>query len=68
MDMVSVSSSNLRAVGYDPFSRTLRIQFNNGTYDYYDVPEHIYQGLMTASSHGQYHAAHIKNVYRYSRL
>ncbi len=68
MQMTSVSSSNLSAVGYDPATRTLRIQFHSGAYDYYDVPESVYRGLMSASSHGQYHAAYIKNSYRYSKV
>lgn len=68
MHMQYVSSSNLVAVGYDSSSSTLRIQFHNGTYDYYNVPSHIYHGLMNAGSKGGYHAAYIKDVYRYKRL
>ncbi len=68
MIMQPVSSSNLVSVGYDPSSQTLRIQFNSGTYDYYNVPEYVYNGLMSASSKGSYHASHIKNSYRYSKI
>ncbi len=68
MNMVAVSSSNLVAVGYDPQTRILRIQFHNGVYDYYEVPPPIHQGLMSAASHGEYHHQHIKNVYRYNRI
>lgn len=67
MDMIPVSSSNLVSVGYDKASMTLRIRFNSGAYDYYDVPESIYNGLMSASSKGQYHHAFIKNSYRFSK-
>lgn len=67
MQMISVTSSNLEAVGYDRSTGTLRIRFHNATYDYHNVPESIYNGLMSASSKGEYHAAHIKNSYRYSR-
>ncbi|WP_442962165.1 KTSC domain-containing protein [Pseudogracilibacillus sp. SE30717A] len=66
--MQYVSSSNLVAVGYDSSSQTLRIQFHNGTYDYYNVPARIYHGLMNASSKGSYHAQYIKDAYRYRRL
>jgi KTSC domain len=41
MIMHSVVASNLRSVGYDPISQTLRIEFHNGTYefwDYFDIP------------------------------
>jgi len=68
MNMVSVSSSNLVAVGYDKASTTLRIQFNSGLYDYYNVPENIYNGLLNASSKGEYHHAFIKNSYRYNKV
>lgn len=68
MNMQHVNSSNLVMIGYDESSQTLRIQFNNDTYDYFDVPVQVYKELMSAPSHGTYHARHIKNVYRFRRL
>ena len=68
MHMKPVVSSNLVSVGYDSQTQTLRIQFHNATYDYYNVPEGVYNGLMSAASHGEYHAAYIKNSYRYQRI
>jgi hypothetical protein len=68
MNMVPIISSNLVAVGYDVGTGTLRIQFRSGTYDYYVVPASIHQGLMSALSHGEYHAAHIKNSYRFRKI
>lgn len=68
MNMQYVSSSNLVAVGYDAVTSTLRIQFHNGTYDYYNVPINVYQGLMSAGSKGSYHARYIKDSYRYRRV
>jgi hypothetical protein len=68
LELQRVISSNLVAVGYDSIAHTLRIKFKNGTYDYYNVPEHVYSGLMNAASHGEYHAAFIKNSYRYKRI
>ncbi|POA88920.1 KTSC domain-containing protein [Pseudomonas protegens] len=68
MERVSVSSSNIAAVGYDEFSQTLEVEFLNGAvYEYYDVPEYVYQELISASSVGGYFAQRIKNVYGYSR-
>ena len=64
-----VTSSNLRSVAYDAASQTLGIIFKGNTeYHYYNVPESVYRGLMNASSHGEYHAAYIKNSYRYERV
>lgn len=68
MRMIPVSPSNLNAVGYDPDTQILRIEFFSGTYDYFDVPEFIFNQLLTADSKGKYHAAFIKNQYRYQKL
>jgi hypothetical protein len=64
-----VTSSDLRSVGYDANTQTLEIEFNSGgVYQYYGVPKSVYDGLMTATSHGSYFHAHIKDVYRYSKV
>lgn len=66
--MITVQSSNLRAVDYD-WSGTLTIAFHSGgVYEYFDVPHAEYAGLMNASSHGKYFHAHIKNRYAYRRI
>lgn len=68
MNMIPVSSSNLVAIGYDEASSTLRVEFKTGgNYDYYDVPQREFDGLRTASSHGEYLARNIKGKYRYAR-
>jgi len=69
MERISVSSSNIAAVGYEESSQTLEVEFLNGAiYEYYDVPENIYQDLMAASSIGGYFAQRIKNVHGCSRV
>jgi hypothetical protein len=69
MERVSVSSSNIAAVGHDESSQTLEIEFLNGSvYEYYDVPEYVYQELISAPSVGGYFAQRIKNVYGFSRV
>lgn len=68
MRMIPVASSNLSSVGYDPITKTLRIAFHSGTYDYYNVPESVYEGLLNAGSKGEYHAAYIKHSYKYRRI
>lgn len=68
MEMVPVSSSNLVAVGYDPRTATLRVEFKSGTYDYHNVPERVHRMLMSARSKGTHHAAHIKWRYRHERV
>lgn len=70
MKRQSVSSSNLASVGYDAENEILEIEFNHGgVYQYYDVPESVYRGLMSASSHGQYFDRNIKKAgYRYHQV
>ena len=63
----NVTSSNLNSVGYE--NGTLEIEFNSGgIYQYFNVPEIEYNRLMSASSHGQYFAAHIKNHYEFKKI
>jgi KTSC domain len=69
MDRFSVSSSNVASIGYDAESATLEIEFHNGSiYQYFDVPENVFEGLRSAGSIGGYMAANIKGIYRYSRV
>lgn len=67
--MIPVRSSNLRAVDYNPLTLTLTIQFHSGRiYEYYGVPQNIFDALLAASSKGKFHHRHIKNSYRYRRI
>ena len=69
MERKPVTSSNIASIGYDENTSTLEIEFlNNSIYQYFDVPQQIYQGLMQADSHGQFLAQNIKGVYRYSKI
>lgn len=69
MNRQSVSSSNIASIGYDVNSQTLEIEFlNGGVYQYFDVPQQVYEELINAGSHGQYLARNIKGIYRYSKV
>ena len=62
MNRQYVNSSNIRSIGY--CNGTLEIEFNsNSIYQFPNVPEHLYSGLMNASSHGKYFATYIKNSF-----
>mgnify|MGYP004506480535 FL=1 len=65
-----VSSSNIASVGYDSVLSILEVEFLNGSvYRYYDVPEILFKGLMSAASHGKYFNALIKNgPYQYEKI
>ena len=61
-------SSNVAGFSYDVANQVLTVEFNSGSrYDYYDVPEHIFEGMKTADSKGRYLNAEIKGHYRYAR-
>lgn len=69
MNREPVVSSNVAAIGYDEPSQTLEVEFTNGAiYQYYNVPQALFEQLMQASSKGQFLAYQIKNSYPYSRV
>lgn len=70
MNRQKVDSSDLASVGYDPQAQTLEVEFNHGeVYQYYNVPKSVYDGLMNASSHGQYFDRNIKKAgYRFVKI
>jgi len=48
---------------------TLEVEFQNGNvYQYFDVPEAVYQEFRQAPSRGQFLNTNIKGVYRYARM
>lgn len=66
--MVPVESSNIAAVGYDPETQVLDIEFNNGArYSYDDVPKRVYDELLNAPSIGRYFSSNVKTQYRFYR-
>jgi len=69
MNRIPVDSSNIADVGYDDDTMTLEVGFRNGTvYQYFDVPQTVYQEFMGADSKGIFLNANIKNHYRYAKM
>ena len=69
MDMIAVISSNIAAVGYDPDKQRLRVQFRDGAlWEYEQVAQALYEGLMSADSKNGYFRAHIRGKKPASRL
>ena len=65
MNRISVSSSTVRAVGYDEPSQILEVEFKSGgTYQYMNVPKSVYERFMAASSKGKFLAQFIKEKYK----
>jgi len=64
-----VSSSNIRSIGHDPASSILEVEFTSGdVYQYFDVPENLYQQFLNTSSHGQFLNDIIRYNYRYQKV
>lgn len=69
-----VTSSNVAAVGYDDATHTLEVEFKDGSvYQYFAVPESVYNGLRAASQSGEsvghYFDVYVKKAgYGYTRL
>lgn len=69
MDRDFVASSNLMSVGYDSDTMILEVEFRQGgLYQYFEVPVHIYDGLMGAPSKGTYFQRFVRNKYRTKKI
>jgi hypothetical protein len=61
-------SSNIARFAYDEANNVLVVDFlKGGTYNYYDVPQVIFDQMKAAPSKGQFLAQNVKGVYRYAR-
>ena len=65
---VFVKSSHIVSAGYNPHSRKMYIKFDRGeVYEYFEVPEHIWDKFMMAESHGKYAHKYIYWNFSYRR-
>lgn len=67
--MPTFNSSAIRRAEYNPETGILQIWFttSGGPYDYYQVPQYIFDGLCRATSKGTYFNDHIKDRYSSER-
>lgn len=69
MERQNVESSNLASIGYDAKNEILEVEFKHGgIYQYFDVPENVYEELMNADSHGVYFSTNIRNDFEYQKI
>lgn len=69
MERISVSSSNIRSIGYDAEKLLLEIEFHSkAVYQYSNVPILVFENLKSAISHGSYFSKNIKDVYTYRKV
>lgn len=65
MEMIRVNSSAISAIGYDPTTQHMRIEFVEGhTYTFCRVPSRIFDGLLASSSKGTYYNNYIRDKYQ----
>lgn len=63
IELQPVTSSQVKAVGYDPATQTLAVQFTRGTgaiYHYPEVTPEQFEAFRNAESLGKHFDAHIK--------
>lgn len=69
MERETVSSGNISEIGYDPANETLELMFHHGgVYQYYNVPNHVYEQLRRAPSIGKYFNSEIKGRFPEARV
>lgn len=70
VEMMSVGSSNIQAIGYDEPNQVLYVRFNsNSLYCYHGVPVEEFNGFQYAASKGSYFHENIKSgLYQFQRL
>jgi hypothetical protein len=69
MTRIPVTSSFLASVGYDPLTWIMELEFHSGrVYEYYNISQGTYNGLMSASSQGRYFCRIIRGDYYCERV
>lgn len=68
VQMFPVQSSFINAIGFEPRTKTLKVDMQTGTYLYADVPTFEFAGLLAAASHGTYYGENIRGFYRAWRV
>ena len=68
VEMVPVSSTNVSAVGYDPETREMTVEFQSGNvYVYSGVPAEVPEELKASASPGSYFYRNVRNQYRFRK-
>jgi len=66
MELHEVESTVVDAIGY---SRVLEIVFESGrVYQYYDVPEEVFFGMLNAESKGKFFNSNVRGKFRFREI
>lgn len=64
MEMKRINAGKLRAIGYDPKERTLRVEFDDGSaIDYSGVGQEVWRKLSTTGSAWSYYRDNIEEEF-----
>jgi hypothetical protein len=65
IDLKPVKSSNLAAIGYDPATKRMAVNFKSGgTHVYHDVGQEHFDAFADAESVGKHFHSHIRNAFK----
>ena len=68
VETLTVDSTAIREVSYYPDVKRLFVEFKNGReYEYFNVPNHVMNGLREASSKGKFLNKYILAFYRFKK-
>lgn len=69
MERKRINANKIRAVGYDPKSQALEVEFSNGTvYVYSGVSQEVYRRLMNAPTPGSFFEERIADEFSSRRV
>ena len=68
--MTPVQSTNIHSIGYKADTQTLIVKFrvSGQVYEYLNVPQNLYEGLMASESKGKYINDNIRSQFNYRRV
>jgi hypothetical protein len=67
--MQPVESSNIKAIGHDPVTGKMRIEFRDGgLYEYSEVQQNTFHAFLKARSQGGYFHARIRGNFNGQRV
>ena len=63
------NSANVKQIRYSEDQKIMQVTFLHGsTYQYFDVPEGVWDAAVSAESIGGFINSHIKGKYKYSKV
>jgi hypothetical protein len=64
-----IISTDLKSVGYDAVAHVLEVELQSGPISrYFDVPQSVYEALMSAPSKDRYFNDNVQGKYEYRRI